>query len=219
MKNLLAIAIALVVFGGSVFAEGYRMHSSKSVISPKRVIGPPAPEEPCFTYDFIDLGYVYRNQGPFWAEDGHGGGIDFSYGIAGPLYLTASYDYLDTKYEFGWRPGGTTQNVAAGLGIYHEVAECLHFTLEGGALYSDIEIDHVATHEDWGWYVGPGVRAKFIKGVEIFGNVYYGEIRDDEGWSYNTGLVIDVTHNVALKLAGSFDDDAETYFAGLRFNF
>lgn len=201
-------------------AADYRLHSdAKPVVAPPLpisgsnlhgIIEPGLPEEPCFSYRYVEAGYVYRNSDPSWGGNGNGGGVKFSYDFLGPVYALGSYSTGSGDYDSKF------SDADFGLGMYHQLFECFQLTFEAGGAWQKREID-VYSESDFGYFVGPGLRTRLKKGVEVFGNAYYSEVGETDGLVYGGGFVIDLMPNLFLNLSAQIDDNSETFLAGIRY--
>ncbi len=227
----LVLYLAALMFVGSAYGREYRMSANEPSVGtgqtqaassivdppvprvdPQTIIEPPLPDEPCFNYRYVEAGYVYRDFEPYFGDAGHGGGIGLSYDFLGPVYAAAKFRWskADSKYS--------RSDASAGLGVYHEIYDCLHLTFEGGGRWGKTEYGHFSD-SGFGYYAGPGFRAKFRSGIEIFGNAYYSGIDGDSGFLFDAGAVFDVTANLDLVISAVLEDDSQSYFAGFRLNY
>jgi len=177
----------------------------------------PAPADyPLFTYDFLDIQYIYTDFDSPWINDAHGAGANISKSVGGPLYLTGSFAWSDTEVDY---EPVDLYGASGGLGVYCPIVERLHVNFEGGALWSKESYDY-HSEDDWGYFVGPGVRFAVCRGFELFANVYYtdfgGQYEDTDSIDVNVGAVFDVSQYFGIKVGGLIGEDQNSAFVGGR---
>lgn len=211
MKKSLLLG-AMILLGSAVS----QVHAGPAK-GPVAAAPAPAPAAvPMFTYDFLDVQYIYTNFDSPWFDDAHGAGANLSKGLGGPLYLTGSFAWSDTEADY---EPVDLYGASGGLGVYCPVVDRLHVNLEGGALWSKEDYDYYS-EDDWGYFVGPGVRFAICQGFELFANVYYtdfgGEGDDTDGIDVNVGAVYDISQYFGIKVGGLFGEDENSAFVGGR---
>ncbi|MAS94246.1 MAG: hypothetical protein CMO55_13700 [Verrucomicrobiales bacterium] len=236
MKNslLLLVASSLLV-GGTATAGDWR--SSAKNLAP---LAPPPAVESCLSYDYVDLEYQYTDFGSTYFDQGHGFGLGFSKSLGSMFYVNGSFS--DGEYEYNWDNhflDVDTKKYRLGAGVHAPIAKCIDITFEGGGEHLDAEYaayynDH--DYDSWGYYFGPGIRARAGR-LEMFGKAYYygreGDLRkeylshhthypgiDDEyGWLFTAGLIYHVTDCFGIKFSAEFDDDDTLFTVGGRYHF
>lgn len=179
----------------------------------KVVATTPAPVEECFTYDFLDVQYIYTSFDHL--DDGHGVGANLSKSLGGNVYLTASGSWTSTGTDAG---DADLYGASAGLGYFFPISSRFHLTVEGGGLYGGSDGFGEGDDDSWGFFAGPGFRYCFNPGLELFANAYYVRFEDGfDQWEFNAGLIADITENVAFKVAGLLNENDQSVLVGLRF--
>ena len=173
----------------------------------------PAPpiEEECLSYDYFDLQYIYTSFDHL--DNGHGVGANLSMGLFGNVYGTLSGSWSDSSI------GNSSVDVwglTGGLGYAFPISQRFHLNIEAGAIYGSIDGAGV-DNDDWGFYVGPGLRYCLSPGTEFYANVYY--VHFDGGYdTFNTdlGFIAAITENIGLKVGGLLGEDEQSVYAGFR---
>jgi len=214
-----AILLTLVLAASfSIAGESVHRHSGKNII------GITPPHANCFSYDYIDLNYIFQDFENRRVEGGDAWGINFSKSLGNTFYLTGSYenaDYEGDLHYYNQFSGISTDRTRLGLGVHRTLFNCVDLTFEGGASYQETkyEVCPINNHEAWGWYVGPGIRAKVGKNVEFYGNAFYSGEEGDYGWRFTPGFILNVTEMVGLKFGGEFESDVNSLLLGVRVNY
>jgi hypothetical protein len=210
MKKPLILG-AMILLGSAVSQLQAGTPAPKAPVAP----APVPPPAPMFTYDFLDVQYIYTDFDSPWIDDGHGVGANLSKSLGGPLYATGSFGWTDTNVDY---EPVDLYGASAGLGIFCPIMDRLHVNLEGGALWSRDNYDYYSS-DDWGYFVGPGARFAVCQGFEIFANVYYtdfGGQGDTDGLDVNVGAIFDVHQYFGLKVGGLIGEDESSLFIGGR---
>lgn len=126
-----------------------------------------------------------------------------------------------------------------GVGTRVSLAECIDLTFEGGARHLDREYESDYSgwdHDSWGWYFGPGIRARMGR-LEVYAKAFYfgheGDLSqqflsehttyhgrvDDYGWLFQPGLIYHVSDNLGVKFGLEIDEVDTSYFAGVRLHY
>lgn len=232
-KATLLLTLFAIVSGGSGIAGDWSPSS-------KVPLAPPIIDENCLSYDFIDLQYINRDFGSPYFKKGNGYGAAFSKSIYNGLYATGSYSFGD--FDDHWCTSfdqGETHRYRLGGGVSRTIAECVDLVFEGGAEYLDTDYDKFANREfdSWGYYVGPGIRAR-VGRFEMYGNVNYyhregdysqnhilpefhsdGYSADPYGWRFSTGFIYHVTERFGVKVGGEFEKYDSALLVGGRYHF
>ncbi|MDP9140720.1 MAG: porin family protein [Pseudomonadota bacterium] len=116
----------------------------------------------------------------------------------------------------------TTKNITAGLGVRFALFDATDLNIEGAWLNGKLERDGAALDtdvEDDGYTIGAGVRHLFFPQLEAGLKADYSDIFDDDDFAYTGSVLFHVIP--ALSIGGSYTiaDNADTWTAGLRFNF
>ena len=225
MKKLY-ITLTMISFLGSSIAfaggQGYQ-GDSKNVVP----IAEPA-SAPCFSYDYIDFNYLFQDFDNRLIDEGNSYGLNFSKSLGGLFYLSGAYTrtVYDTVLPLPRRGSAVTgienDRSRLGLGIHHTLANCLDFTLEGGASYSDTESDNPALRDfdTWGWYIAPGFRTLIGESVELYGTATYSGEEGDYDWLFAPGVVFNINQSLGFKVGGEFDiDERKALVLGVRVNY
>jgi len=193
----------------------------------------------CLSYDFVDLKYGINDFGTPFHNDGDYFEAGFTKSLGSKLYLTGGYadgSYrLDTLLNF---TDVKTERYRLGLGARRKIAECVDLTLEGGMEHLDAEYDRCGCmdYDSWGYYVGPGIRARSGR-LEVYANAYFtsreGDYSqrylgyltpealgvDEDGWVFAVGTIFHLTDRLGLTAgleAGELDN---AYTFGVRVEF
>ncbi|MDF1811453.1 MAG: hypothetical protein P1V20_04545 [Verrucomicrobiales bacterium] len=200
------------------------------------------PDECCFSYDYVDIAYLYSNYGSAVPPNVFGGAaapnasiidklkgvdIEFKKAIGCNFYFSGEFYNTDGVLSdqivaanpalFGKR--AEFYYYRAGVGYHHSLADNIDFTFEGGGLYWDCRVP--AKHQDeWGWYISPGLRVCMGFG-ELYANYMYENFETQENHRFEGGAIVPVTECMSFKLAGRYETEYEksSFLAGIRFNY
>lgn len=223
-------------------------------------------EESCLSYDFIDLQYINTDFGSGYFSHGHGYGIGFSKSIGGrsvrmshmspttgkapvapimsrttsDFFVTGSYSFGEfDDYFCGCNDMAENHKYRLGAGYRRSIGDCVDFTFEGGGefLDSNYQKNRSRSFDSWGYYIGPGIRARAGR-FEMFANAYYfhregdysqnhiwpqfrsgGYSHDPYGWRFTTGFIYHFTENFGLKVAAEIEDYDSALLVGGRYHF
>lgn len=213
MKKSVLCSLAVLSLAATSYADSYAGGkawgtSGKSVVTGK---GPVVQAEPCLTYDFLDLQYLYTDYDGL--DEGNGVAVNFSKGLFGQVYLTATADWIGTEiYGYDADAYGAT----VGLGYYIPVSDRFHLNIEASLLYSGLETPW-GDSDEWGGAVGPGFRYCLTQDLELFGNAYYTFYESGyDAWDFNAGVVWKASDLVGLKFSGVFSEDGHALLGGIR---
>jgi hypothetical protein len=211
MKKSLILG-AMILLGSAASQLQAGTPAPKAPIAP----APVPPAAPIFTYDFLDVQYIYTDFDSPWIDDGHGVGANLSKSLGGPLYATGSFAWSDTIVDY---EPVDFYGASAGLGVFCPIMDRLHVNMEGGALWSREDSDYY-TNDDWGYFVGPGARFSVCQGFEVFANVYYTDFGSGEGntdgFDVNVGAIFDIHQYFGIKVGALFGEDENSLFVGGR---
>ena len=234
-KVTLLLALFALVSAGSGLAGEWSPPSKGPVPLP-----PPAFDENCLSYDFLDLDYISRDFGSQYFSEGQGYGAGFSKSISSNLFFNGSYSF--GEFEDAWCgcfDVAETHKYRLGLGTRKSIADCIDLTFEGGAEYLDTDYGSKLdrSYDSWGYYVGPGIRARAGR-FEMFANTNFyhregdysqnhidqqfrssGYSADPYGWRISTGFICHVSENFGIKVAGEFEKYDSALLLGGRFMF
>lgn len=185
---------------------------------------------PCLSYDFIDLDYGQADfSNAFLNDDADRLGISFSKSLGDTFFLTGSYTNTDADYFLNGVSNGLEEHsYRLGLGARYSLAKCIDLTFEGGFDHRDITANGngIQSFDSWGYYVGPGIRARAGR-LEGFAKAFYfgregvpaGLNINDEGWVFNPGVLFHLTDHLALKFAADLGEDYSAVTVGARIHF
>lgn len=234
-KHLLRVAIVSLFLQGAAVAGDWG--SLGKGIAP---LAGPVIVDDCLSYNFIDLDYITTGFGNPYLSRGHGVGVGASYLVTERLFLNASYSL--GKFDDSWCgcfDSGDSHRYRFGAGLRTPIAECVDLIFEGGAEYHKTEWDrkHYRDYDSWGYYFGPGIRARHGK-LETFASIHYygregdgsqaylgpqfrtGDYRMDyNGWRFSTGLIYHFTERLGVRVAGEFDRYDNLFSVGTRYHF
>ncbi len=232
---LLTISLLLVTIGG--VRAGDWSFSGKS---PAPLAGPITPEN-CLSYDYINVGYgidsfdtPYMYDGDFWS-------VGFSKSLGSAFFLTGSYS--SGSHDFYQlcgcgEVGVDTHRYRMGLGARKHLTSCIDLTFEGGFDHVDARFDAKPwyNHDSWGYYFGPGIRARAGR-FEMFAKALYtGREGDYEqellrnqtnaglgsswnGWLFCPGVLYHLTDSVALEVSAEISTLDSAVLFGARYMF
>ena len=219
-KTVIAFTLAFLA-AGVIKAGDAPVVTSGKTVTPEPVS--------CLTYDYIDLDYGIADNDNAFLGGGERWGISFSKSLGSTLFLTGGYtntgfDYIFNNQVFDF----DSDRYSLGLGGHWSLGECVDLTFEGGGDYRDAEFEGngILDYDSWGYYVGPGIRARAGR-LEGYANVFYagreGVLNqfgiDNDGWVFKPGLLFHVTDNLALKVAADVTEVDSAVTVGARISF
>ena len=203
-------------------------------------LAPPLLEESCLSYDVVDLQYINTDFGSGYFSKGNGYGAGFSKSVTNDFFINGSYSFGEFDDAFcGCDDMAENHKYRLGSGFRKEIADCVDLTFEGGGEFLDSEYSKNTdrSFDSWGYYVGPGIRARAGR-FEMFANAYYfhregdnsqnhiwpqfrsgGYSQDPYGWRLTAGFIYHVTDSFGLKVAGEVEDYDSTLLVGGRYHF
>jgi hypothetical protein len=203
-------------------------------------LAPPLMEDSCLSYNFIDLQYIHTDFGSGYFSDGQGYGGNFSKTITNNIFMTGSYSFSEFDDLFcGCNDVAENHRYRLGAGFRKPIADCVDLTFEGGGEFLDSAYQKNTNRnfDSWGYYVGPGIRARAGR-FEMFANAFYmhsegdnsqnhiwpqfrsgGYSQDPYGWRLMTGLIYHLTENFGLKVGAEVLDYDTNLLVGGRYNF
>ena len=224
-KTIIAFTLAFLTVG-----------VSKAGVTPVATSGKGVMVEPgsCLTYDFIDLDYGVADNDSALLGGGERWGISFSKSLGEVLFLTGGYTNTDFDYILPGQVGVfgfDSDRYSLGLGGHWSLAECVDLTFEGGGDYRDAEFggNQEFDYDSWGYYVGPGIRARAGR-FEAYAKVFYtgregvlplvaAQGIDNDGWVFAPGMLFHLTDHLALKVAADVTELDSAVTVGARINF
>lgn len=175
---------------------------------------PAMAESPSF--NFIELGYNFVDLDLGGGEDidGDGYALGGSFEIGENMFGFASYS--DTGFDFSV---DLTQ-LQLGLGWRTGISDNTDFFVRAAYVKAEIDAPGFGSLDESGYGLGIGVRGNVSDLVELYGEVAYVDLGSDaDGTAVSGGAYFNVSDNVALGLGASFDEDATSYGASVRFYF
>ena len=220
MKKLVITFAMISVLGAGLASAGERVFHRPAGKVP---IAEPAGIA-CFSYDYIDLNYIYDDIDNSLFDRGHRYGIDFSKSIGNLFYLSAGYERSEYDYDLhniNQFMDYESNRYRLGVGIRHTLFNCVDLTLEGGATHTDVEVRNFSQYDNdyWGWYIAPGFRAMVTNNLELYGRAFYHDEEGYQHWRFTPGLVYNVNQMIGLKVGGEFDDGDRALVLGVRVNY
>ncbi|MDF1850198.1 MAG: hypothetical protein P1U85_05135 [Verrucomicrobiales bacterium] len=231
-KQLICFAVASLLLPGVSFAGDW--HTSGKGLAP---LAPPV-QESCLSYDFIDLEYVHSAYDAGYIDDGQGFGFGFSKSLGHNFFLTGGFN--GGSFDYNWAPhigSVDTRAFRLGLGTHVALAKCVDLTFEGGATHVDAEFQNihpVVEYDSWGYYVGPGLRARSGR-LEVYAKALYFDRSGDgipghpytspngafagHGWLFTPGMIFHLNEVFGIKVGGEFGEDTSNLLVGGRFHF
>lgn len=198
--------------------------------SGKGVIPVASHDGPCLSYDFIDLEYGINDYDSALLDNGDRWGVGFSKSFGSNYFLTGEYNRAGFDFFDGNNFLGADSNrYSLGLGTYWTLGDCLHLTFEGGGDYRDSSFsgNPAFDFDSWGYYVGPGLRARAGR-LEGYLKLFYVGRESDalnfagldaEGWVLKPGVLFHLTDHLALKVSGDVAENESVVNFGVRYHF
>lgn len=183
-----------------------------TVSAGKSTVPPPMNSAPQCSPDIS-----YTNFGASWihgfgdADGSDGIGLDASFQLVPNFYFRGTAAWLSED-------GGDFWGATLGAGYSFELAPNLHFVLEAGGAYDNVDLDEGGGSDDFGWYVFPHLRAKFAC-LEIHAGAKYLDVGSDQTWEGIVNLYYPVTDHVDFALGGGIGKDSQSLEVGLRYRF
>lgn len=208
--------------------------------TPGKALAPLAPPvtENCLSYDFVDLEYIRNGYDVGYLDNGEGFGFGFSKSVGHNFYFNGGF--RGGNFDYNWAPyigSVETRAFRFGVGTHVSLAKCVDLTLEGGVTHIDAELENVypvAEYDSWGYYVGPGLRARSGR-LEFYANVFYfGRSGDGipghpytapngafagQGWLFTPGVIFHLNEVFGIKVGGEFGEDTTNLLVGGRLHF
>lgn len=231
--RFITVSVGLLLIGGNLFAG--ETPSAKDLAP----LALPVECDDCLSYDFIDLRYGINDFGTDFHNDGDFYELGFTKSLGRHFYVNGSFaegSYrLDTFRSF---TGVDTDRYRFGLGHRRKLADCVDLTFEGGLDHVDVGYDRCGcmSYDSWGYYVGPGIRAR-AKRLEMYANAYFTGREGDysqqylalltpqalgvneDGWLFAAGLIYHLTEHVGLTTGGQWGELDDAYTFGVRIQF
>ncbi|MEC5125582.1 hypothetical protein VSU19_02380 [Verrucomicrobiales bacterium BCK34] len=194
----------------------------------------------CLSYDYVDLEYSFDDYGSRFFDNGNSYGLGFSKSLGSLLFINGSIH--TGGYDHSWGDNIVdvdTRRYRMGVGVRHEIAECVDLTFEGGFDHMDSEYGRDYSHRDydsWAYYFGPGIRARAGR-FEFFAKALYTDREGDKrqsylseesvyleqaydgGWVFTPGVILHLNERLGFKVAGEFDGIDSALTLGARFHF
>ncbi len=235
MMKTTAIVLAALLLASVGTARSGEWRAAKNLVPP-----PVLPVENCLTYDYIDLQYIHTGFDSPYFYKGNGYGVAFSKSLTDSLYVDGSYSFGEHEDRWcGCFDEAETRRYRFGGGIHRPLAECVDFTFAAGADFLDTEYGKKTDRDfdSWGYYVGPGIRARAGR-LEMFATAHYihregdysqnhispqfrtsGYDYDPYGWRFSTGFIFHVSERLGLKLAGETENSVNSVLLGVRYHY
>ena len=175
---------------------------------------PATAESPSF--NFIELGYDFVDLDLGGGEDidGDGYALGGSFEINENIFGFASYS--DTGFDFSV---DLTQ-LQLGLGWRTGLTDNADFFVRAAYVKAEVDAPGFGSIDESGYGLGIGVRGNVSDLVELYGEIAHVDLgSDSDGTAVSGGVYFNMSDNFALGLGASFDDDATSYGARVRFYF
>ena len=229
-KQLICLVAASLLLSGA----GTAGEMSGKGLAP---LAPPI-QENCLSYDFIDLEYVHGGYDVGYLDNNQAFGFGFSKSVGSNFYVNGGF--RGGSFDYNWAPfigSVDTRGFRLGLGTHVSLAKCVDLTLEGGVTHLDAEFENVyPTYEfdTWGYYVGPGIRARSGR-FEVYAKALYFDQSADgvpgypyvvpnsafssNGWVFTPGMIFHLNEVFGIKVGGEFYQHNSNLLVGGRINF
>lgn len=177
------------------------------------------------SYNNVSAGYLYRSADFLGTDvDGHGVALGLEVSPVDNLYFSVggswtSLDLLGLDLDY-W-------NGKAGIGGYIPLSQNVHFVLEGGASYYNVNLgDFDLGTDDWGIYAMPHLRMKFGQFETHIGGTYDSNELAMSRYTAFARLLYEITPSLDIYASVNrgfrHNSDFNTAYgvqAGLRFKF
>ena len=168
----------------------------------------PAPEEPTFSYNFVEAGWTHLNFDDFGNTDGY--------------YLHASYSPINSVFVFGeWGQdfGNPDRDlIDMGVGVYIPLVKRVHWVTTAGAGYVNTD-GNGGSDESWAFNASTGLRIRMCPKSELELAYDLSVDSHDTHHGASAAILYNVTANVQLVARGHFSQDENGFGVGLRYNF
>lgn len=168
----------------------------------------PAPEQPDFSYNFVEAGWTHLNFDDFGKTDGY--------------YAHVSFSPVQSLFVFGeWGQdfGNPDRNLLdLGVGVYVPLVKRVHWVTQVGAGWVDTRAGD-ASDSSWAFNASTGLRIRVCSYAELQVAYDLSVDSDDAHHGASAALLCDLNKNVQLVLSGHFSEEANGFGVGLRYNF
>ncbi|HEY1077580.1 MAG TPA: outer membrane beta-barrel protein [Fontimonas sp.] len=172
------------------------------------------------SYNYLEGGYV-SSELDDENVDGDGYRAKLSVLINEGVYVHGGYAEAETDpNDIG--ATFTTKSITAGLGLRFSLFDATDLNVEGAWINGKLERDGELVDsdvEDDGYTVGVGVRHLFFPQLEAGLKADYTDVFDDDDFAYTANLLFHVIPHLSIGGSYTIADNADTWTAGLRFNF
>lgn len=172
------------------------------------------------SYNYLEGGYVSSELDDA-DVDADGYRAKLSVLINEGIYVHGGYAEAETD-ENAIGATFTTKSITAGLGARFEVFDATDLNIEAAWINGKLERDGAAVDtdvEDDGYTLGVGVRHLFFPQLEAGFKADYTDVFDDDDFSYTGTVLFHVIPHLSIGGGYTIADNADTWTAGLRFNF
>jgi len=199
----------------------------------------PLTTESCLSYDYIDAEYGLLEFASPHLSEGEFYGAGFSKSLGSNLFFTGAF--ADGTYDYDCTCtiiDVDTRRYRFGLGARKSIAECVDLTFEGGAEHLEAEYggQSFLDYDSWGYYFGPGIRARAGR-FEFFAKALYlvreGDMmqeylshhsyvhlgQDESGWLFTPGVIYHLTERLGIKVAAEVGEHDTGFLVGVRYHF
>lgn len=234
IKNLCRAA-ALAIFLNGTASAGEWGDLGKSIAPLAAPI-----DDNCLSYNFINLAYINTGFGNPYLSNGNGFGVGASMLVTNNIFLSANYAY--GSFDDAWCgcfDVGDIHRYRFGPGLRVPIARCVDFTFDGGAEYNSMRWDRKTERnfDSWGYFFGPGIRARAGRLEGFTALHYYGREGDFSqnyidprfrsgdyragynGWRFVTGLVYHLNDRFGLLFGCEVERLDNFFLAGTRYHF
>ena len=170
----------------------------------------PAPaSDPCaspINYNSLRADYLHTWFDLDGVDDANGLDLVLEYSPFQNVYLNVSGSYVDVGGIDSWGATG-------GIGGYVPLTDNVHLAADAGVIWGDFD-----GNSETGWYARPHIRARFSC-FEVHAGAKYICLDSEGNWEGFADAFYQVATGVDLALGVSFNEDATTLAAGIRFRY
>ncbi len=161
-----------------------------------------AQAQPIISYNFADASYEWTHTGLSGDGDANGMAVNFSHDLMDSVVFEGGYGYQSYKTT-RYSPGRVSSRVSKftyGVAAYHAICENFHVLGRAGLSNSVYNYGSANPDKDeFGQYVGAGVRYVLDNDIELDGNVTYDHVRVlDTKWVAEGVAIVPVADDVAI---------------------
>ena len=168
----------------------------------------PAPEEPTFSYNYVEAGWTHLDFDNFGTTDGY--------------YLHASFSPINSVFLFGeWGQdfGNPDRDLLdLGVGVYIPLVKRVHWVTTASAGYVNTD-GNGDSDESWAFNASTGLRIRLCPKSEFQVSYDLSVDGHDTHHGASAAILYNLTPKVQLVTQGHFSQDENGFGVGVRYNF